>query len=160
MTSLGAASVPAYVERAHSRRTFSLLGDLEANRSKDVFQVPHPSWTELYMKSSEEIASIENRAVREYYEKQNQTLSKFEEVDELLSGELVHHVLYSFENPSETTQLLPSDNSISKREKDKERLIQLAINLNFALNVVLLAGEIRFHTGCQAAGPPLPNYLL
>ncbi|CAE6469824.1 unnamed protein product [Rhizoctonia solani] len=141
MTSLRAATVPAYVERARSRRTFSLLGDLEANRSKEVFEVPYPPWSELYMKSSEELANIKNKAVREYYDKQNQTLSKFKEVDELLSGELVHHVLYSFENPSETTQLLSSDNSISKREKDKERLVQLAINLNFALNALLLSGK-------------------
>ncbi|KEP50577.1 putative cation diffusion facilitator [Rhizoctonia solani 123E] len=141
MTSLRAATVPSYVERARSRRTFSLLGDLEANRAKEVFEVPYPPWSELYMKSSEELANIRKKAVREYYDKQNQTLSKFKEVDELLSGELVHHVLYSFENPSETTQLLPSDSSISKREKDKERLVQLAINLNFALNVLLLSGK-------------------
>ncbi|CAE6466672.1 unnamed protein product [Rhizoctonia solani] len=141
MTSLRAATVPSYVERARSRRTFSLLGDLEANRAKEVFEVPYPPWSELYMKSSEELANIRNKAVREYYDKQNQTLSKFKEVDELLSGELVHHVLYSFENPSETTQLLSSDSSISKREKDKERLVQLAINLNFALNVLLLSGK-------------------
>ncbi|CAE6502101.1 unnamed protein product [Rhizoctonia solani] len=139
MTSLGAAGIPNYVERAFSRRTLSLLGDLEAGRGKDVFEVPYPPWSEVYMKSCEELASIKNKAVREFYEKQNQTLSKFAEVDELLSGELVHHVLYSFENPSETTRLLSPD--VSKREKEKERLIQLAINLNFALNVVLLSGK-------------------
>ncbi|CAE6437589.1 unnamed protein product [Rhizoctonia solani] len=141
MTSLGAASVPSYVERARSRRTISMLGDLEANRTKDVFEVPYPPWSQTYTKSNEELASIKNKAVREFYEKQNQTLAKFEEVDQLLSGELVHHVLYSFENPSESTRLLSPENSISKREKDKERLVQLAINLNFALNVVLLSGK-------------------
>ncbi|KAG8734897.1 hypothetical protein FRC11_003593, partial [Ceratobasidium sp. 423] len=141
MTSLGAANIPNYVERALSRRTLSLLGDLEAGPSKEVFEIPHPRWAEVYMKSSEELAGIKNKAVREFYEKQNQTLSKFAEVDELLAGELVHHVLYSFENPSETTQLLSPDNSISRREKDKDRLIQLAINLNFVLNVVLLSGK-------------------
>ncbi|CAE6427708.1 unnamed protein product [Rhizoctonia solani] len=141
MTSLGAATIPAYVERALSRRTHSLLGDLEANHSKEVFEIPHPRWPELYGKTSEEIANIKNKAVRGFYEKQNETLLKFKEVDELLSGELVHHVLHSFENPSESTRLLSSDNSISKRERDKERIVQLAINLNFALNAVLLAGK-------------------
>ncbi|CUA72057.1 Metal tolerance protein 7 [Rhizoctonia solani] len=140
MTSLGAASVPIYVERALSRRTFSMAGDLEANR-KEVFEVPHPRWPDTYMKTSEEIANIKKKAVREFYEKQNETLTKFQEVDELLSGELIHHVLYSFENPSESTRLLSPDSSISKREQNKERLIQIAINLNFALNVALLSGK-------------------
>ncbi|KAH7332537.1 cation efflux family-domain-containing protein [Rhizoctonia solani] len=141
MTVLGSAVIPSYVERALSRRTHSVVGDLEANRSKEVFEIPYPRWSDAYMKSSEELATIKNKAVREFYEKQNQTLSKFQEVDDLLSGELVHHVLYSFENPSETTRLLSPDSSIAKREKDKERIIQLAINLNFALNAVLLSGK-------------------
>lgn len=141
MTVLGSAAIPSYVERALSRRTHSLVGDLEANRTKEVFELPYPRWSDTYMKTSEELAIIKNKAVREFYENQNQTLSKFQEVDELLSGELVHHVLYSFENPSETTRLLSPDNSISRRERDKERIIQLAINLNFALNVVLLSGK-------------------
>ncbi|KAJ1302374.1 hypothetical protein OPQ81_001187 [Rhizoctonia solani] len=141
MTLLGAAGFPSYHERARSRRTVSLLGDLEAGRSKDVFEVPYPPWSDVYMKSHEELASIKNKAVKEFYEKQNQTLSKFQEVDELLSGELVHHVLYSFENPTESTRLLSPDNSVSRREKDKERLVQLAVNLNFALNVGLLSAK-------------------
>ncbi|CUA71954.1 Putative metal tolerance protein C3 [Rhizoctonia solani] len=140
MTSLGAASVPIYVERALSRRTFSMAGDLEANR-KEVFEVPHPRWPDVYMKTSEEIANMKKKAVREFYEKQNETLTKFQEVDELLSGELIHHVLYSFENPSESTRLLSPDSSISKRGQNKEWLIQIAISLNFALNVVLLSGK-------------------
>ncbi|KAF8671771.1 Cation efflux family [Rhizoctonia solani] len=148
MTSLGAASVPSYVERARSRRTISMLGDLEANRTKDVFEVPYPPWSQTYTKSNEELASIKNKAVREFYEKQNQTLAKFEEVDQLLSGELVHHVLYSFENPSESTRLLSPENSISKREKDKERLSAFGltvINTNLFLGkgvAVLLSGSV------------------
>ncbi|ELU36949.1 hypothetical protein AG1IA_09025 [Rhizoctonia solani AG-1 IA] len=143
-----AASVPSYVERARSRRTISMLGDLEANRTKDVFEVPYPPWSQTYTKSNEELASIKNKAVREFYEKQNQTLAKFEEVDQLLSGELVHHVLYSFENPSESTRLLSPENSISKREKDKERLSAFGltvINTNLFLGkgvAVLLSGSV------------------
>jgi hypothetical protein len=57
--------------------------------------------------------------VREFYENQNQTLAKYVEVDELLSGELVHSVLHSFENPTETTSLIPTEGS--RREENKER---------------------------------------
>ncbi|KAB5590584.1 cation diffusion facilitator [Ceratobasidium theobromae] len=142
MASLGKVSSPtqSHLERALSRRTLSLVGDLEAGYPKNVFEVPHPPWMQLYWKGDEELGRIKNKAkVREFYENQNQTLAKYAEVDELLSGELVHHVLHSFENPTETTQLLST--ASSKREKDKERIVSLAINLNFALNVVLLSGK-------------------
>lgn len=58
--------------------------------------------------------------VREFYEKQNETLAKYAEVDDLLSGELVHHVLHSFENPTETTKLLSTDSS---RRENKARWV-------------------------------------
>lgn len=142
MASLGmipSPSAQSQFERAVSRRTVSLLGDPEAGYCKNVFEVPHPSLAELYTKPSEELAKIKNRAVREFYDKQNQTLAKYAEVDELLSGELVHHVLHSFEHPTESTQLLLTEGS--KRDKNKARLVSLAINLNFALNVLLLSGK-------------------
>ncbi|KAG9111787.1 hypothetical protein FRC07_008024, partial [Ceratobasidium sp. 392] len=142
MTSLGAVPSPStqsHYERALSRRTLSLLGDIESGYIKDVFEIPHPPWAREYTKSDDGLANIKNKKVREFYEKQNQTLGKYSEVDELLSGELVHSVLHSFENPSETTPLVQTE--ASKREKDKERLVSLAINLNFALNVVLLSAK-------------------
>ncbi|KAG8695587.1 hypothetical protein FRC09_009067 [Ceratobasidium sp. 395] len=142
MTSLGAvpsASAQSHYERAASRRTLSLLGDIESGYIKDVFEVPHPPWARVYTKSEDELADIKSKKVREFYENQNQTLGKYSEVDELLSGELVHSVLHSFENPSETTPLVQT--GASEREKNKERLVSLAINLNFALNVVLLSAK-------------------
>lgn len=142
MASLGmipSPSAQSHFQRAFSRRTVSLVGDLEAGHCKDIFEVPHPRWEQQYTQTNEDLAKIKNKAVREFYEKQNQTLAKYAEVDELLSGELVHHVLYSFENPTESTQLLATDGS--RREKDKARLVSLAINLNFALNVLLLSAK-------------------
>ncbi|KAG9077653.1 hypothetical protein FS749_010434 [Ceratobasidium sp. UAMH 11750] len=142
MSSLGAVpsvSVQPHYERAASRRTLSLLGDIESGYIRDVFEVPHPPWAREYTKSDDELAGIKNKKVREFYERQNQTLAKYSEVDELLSGELVHSVLHSFENPTETTPLVQTEGS--KREKNKERLVSLAINLNFALNVVLLTAK-------------------
>ncbi|KAG8707148.1 hypothetical protein FRC09_001992 [Ceratobasidium sp. 395] len=142
MSSLGAVPSPStqtHYERAASRRTLSLLGDIESGYIKDVFEVPHPPWARVYTKSEDELADIKNKKVREFYENQNQTLGKYSEVDELLSGELVHSVLHSFENPSETTPLVQT--GASERERNKERLVSLAINLNFVLNVVLLSAK-------------------
>lgn len=142
MTSLGAVGSPSaqsHYERALSRRTVSLIGDVESGYVRDVFEIPHPPWAQEYVKSEESLAKIKNKKVREFYEKQNQTLAKYGEVDELLSGELVHSVLHSFEHPSETTPLLQTEGS--KREKNRERLVSLAINLNFVLNVVLLTAK-------------------
>ncbi|QRV96775.1 cation efflux family protein [Ceratobasidium sp. AG-Ba] len=136
---MGSPSAQSHYERALSRRTLSLLGDVESGYVKDVFEIPHPPWAQQYIKSEEDLAKIKNKKVREFYEKQNQTLAKYSEVDELLSGELVHSVLHSFENPTETTPLVQTEGS--RREKDKERLVSLAINLNFALNVVLLTAK-------------------
>ncbi|KAF8596106.1 hypothetical protein BDV93DRAFT_611074 [Ceratobasidium sp. AG-I] len=144
MSSLRAVPSPSsqsHRVRNPSRRAVSLLGDVEAGYARDVFEIPHPRWGQKFMKSGEELSSIKKKKVREFYERQNQTLEKYGEVDELLSGELVHSVLYSFENPSETTALIATEGS--KREKEKARLVSLAINLNFALNFVLLAGESR-----------------
>ncbi|CUA72056.1 hypothetical protein RSOLAG22IIIB_10027 [Rhizoctonia solani] len=129
MTSLGAASVPIYVGRALSRRTFSMAGDPEANR-KEVFEVPHPRWPDVYMKTSEEIANIKKKASNQLDRLENSTKSKtkhsqsFKKWTSYYAGNLVHHVLYSFENPSEYTRLLSADSSISKREQNKERLVQ------------------------------------
>lgn len=142
MSSLGAAPSPSsqsHYIRASSRRALSLLGDIEAGYVRDVFEVPHPGWGQTYMKTSEELAGIKKKKVREFYEKQNQTLAKYNEVDELLAGELVHSVLHSFENPTEATPLIATEGA--KREKDKARLVSIAVNLNFALNFLLLAGK-------------------
>lgn len=142
MSSLGVIPSPStqsHRTRLPSRRAQSLLGDVEAGYARDVLEIPHPRWGQTYEKSSEELAGIKNKKVRAFYEKQNQTLAKYNEVDELLAGELVHSVLYSFENPSETTPLVATGGA--EREKQKARLVSIAINLNFALNVVLLAGK-------------------
>ncbi|QRW11525.1 cation efflux family protein [Ceratobasidium sp. AG-Ba] len=136
---MGSPSAQSHYERALSRRTLSLLGDIESGYIKDVFEIPHPPWAQQYVTPEEALVKIKNKKVRDFYEKQNQTLAKYSEVDELLSGELVHSVLHSFENPTETTPLVQTEGS--KREKDKERLVSLAINLNFALNVVLLTAK-------------------
>ncbi|KAG8739968.1 hypothetical protein FRC10_004935 [Ceratobasidium sp. 414] len=142
MSSLGAvpsASTQSHYERAISRRTLSLLGDIESGYLRDVFEVPHPPWAQEHTKSDGELAGITSKKVREFYERQNQTLAKYSEVDELLSGELVHSVLHSFEHPTEATPLVQTEGS--KREKNRERLVSLAINLNFALNIVLLTAK-------------------
>jgi hypothetical protein len=67
MSSLGAvpsASAQSHYERAASRRTLSLLGDIESGYIKDAFEVPHPPWAKQYTKTCDELSEIKNKKVR------------------------------------------------------------------------------------------------
>lgn len=66
MASLGmmpSPSAQSHFERAMSRRTLSLVGDIEAGYYRDIFEVPHPRWAQVYTKTNEDLAKIKNKAV-------------------------------------------------------------------------------------------------
>ncbi|KAF7300271.1 Cation diffusion facilitator [Mycena kentingensis (nom. inval.)] len=113
-----------------------------------------PRQLERFRKSKEDIRSIKKRDVRAFYERQNETLDRFAEVEEVLTSKLPDTVFSAFaraptlieaDEPTpgprtstngdfEEQPLLPES-----REEKRERAEKIALNVNILVNILLLA---------------------
>ncbi|GAA5987064.1 hypothetical protein JCM10908_001011 [Rhodotorula pacifica] len=88
---------------------------------------------ETYRKSDKELAKM-SKKLRKFYEKQNETLDAFIEVDEILENARIKAM---------TGELIPS---VSTKQADSEEearaSVRWAINLNTIVNIVLLGAKI------------------
>ncbi|KAK4057955.1 hypothetical protein OIO90_001174 [Microbotryomycetes sp. JL221] len=89
---------------------------------------------EKYRKSDEELRKM-NKKIRLFYERQNEILDGFKQVDEILDNTRVS---------AKTGNLTPHipTNEQSEREEAFERKVNLAINVNFLVNILLLIAKI------------------
>lgn len=90
---------------------------------------------ELYRKSPAELKEIKSKKVRAFYKEQNAVLDAFKEVDEILDNTRV------LAATGGTTPLQPAKPSAGAEEQASVK-IKLAINVNFALNIVLLIAKV------------------
>ncbi|KAJ6508624.1 hypothetical protein C8R45DRAFT_1208266, partial [Mycena sanguinolenta] len=114
-----------------------------------------PKELERYRKSDEELQSIINRGLREFYERQNEILDGFLEVEEVLTSTLPDQVFGTFAHrtisngpavlspiaddaEAERQPLLPDTES---RQKKKERTEKIALNVNILVNILLLTSK-------------------
>ncbi|KAJ7259569.1 cation efflux family-domain-containing protein [Mycena haematopus] len=114
-----------------------------------------PGELEHYRKSTEELESIKNRGLREFYQHQNEILDGFLEVEQILTSTLPDKVIGTFANPSisdgptlfspiaddeeaERQPLLPDSES---KQKKKERTEKIALNVNILVNILLLTSK-------------------
>ncbi|KAF7357665.1 Cation diffusion facilitator [Mycena sanguinolenta] len=104
-----------------------------------------PGEFEKYRKSDEELKSLKNRKLREYYERQNAILDGFKEVEEVLTSTLADKIMNTFSHPpisdgpsvvsptavdqdqAERQPLLPSTET---KEMKRERMDKIALNVN------------------------------
>ncbi|PKI85455.1 hypothetical protein MVES1_000353 [Malassezia vespertilionis] len=80
------------IRRTDSMRSLRALARLIDNRS---------GYYEYARKSADELAQIKNKRVREYYEKQNEVLDGWREVDEVLESQFPMEVMRRFAPPSQ-----------------------------------------------------------
>ncbi|KAJ7505577.1 hypothetical protein B0H11DRAFT_2273063 [Mycena galericulata] len=114
-----------------------------------------PSEFEHFRKSEDELKTIKNRGVREFYQQQNEILDSFLEVEAVLTSTLPDNIYGTFANrrifdgPSvlspiaddeeaERQPLLPDTES---KEKKRERADKIALNVNMLVNILLLVSK-------------------
>ncbi|KAJ6466390.1 cation efflux family-domain-containing protein [Mycena sanguinolenta] len=115
-----------------------------------------PGEFEKYRKSDEDLKSLKNRKLREYYERQNAILDGFKEVEEVLTSTLADKIMDTFSHPpisdgpsvmsptaadqdqAERQPLLPSTET---KEMKRERMDKIALNVNILVNILLLSGK-------------------
>jgi divalent metal cation (Fe/Co/Zn/Cd) transporter len=115
---------------------------------------------EHYRKSDEELKLIKNRGLREFYERQNEILDGFLEVEQVLTSTLPDKVFGTFARPSISgdptvlsliAQSFPDDAEAAERqpllpdteskEKKRERKDKIALNVNMLVNILLLTSK-------------------
>ncbi|GAA6014909.1 hypothetical protein JCM10207_002221 [Rhodosporidiobolus poonsookiae] len=87
---------------------------------------------EKFRKTPEELKAMP-RKLRKFYERQNETLDQFNEVDEVLENARLKVA---------TGELLPQIPASHARDEELRASIKWAINVNFAINILLLFGKI------------------
>lgn len=113
-----------------------------------------PGELEHFRKSDDELKSVKNRAVREFYERQNEILDGFLEVEEVLTSTLPAKIIDTFTGPpisdglsvvspidedqAERQPLLPASQT---REEKRERADKIALNVNIVVNILLLGSK-------------------
>lgn len=90
---------------------------------------------EGYRMPDEELGTYK-RKVRAFYEQQNETLDGFAEVDEILENTRVST------KTGDLAPVVPQDKPSAAREEAQHSRVQLAINVNFFVNFLLLAAKI------------------
>ncbi|GAA94205.1 uncharacterized protein L969DRAFT_86324 [Mixia osmundae IAM 14324] len=107
---------------------------------------------ERYRMSDDELKTIKKKKIREFYEKQNEILDYFAEVDEVLDA--THASALAPQEPqaagspfSESSPLLPvaREDYRSSRAREGDKLqedVKWAIAVNLIINVILLLGKI------------------
>ncbi|KAJ7644348.1 cation efflux family-domain-containing protein [Roridomyces roridus] len=112
-----------------------------------------PAEFSQYRKTEEELKSIKNRAVREFYERQNEILDGFAEVEEVLTSTLPGQVLGTFARFSDAAVVLspvldedeaerqPLLGDTLTREQKRERADKIALNVNILVNILLLGSK-------------------
>ncbi|KAJ7242856.1 hypothetical protein B0H12DRAFT_840404 [Mycena haematopus] len=117
-------------------------------------------WCELgelekYRKSDEELKSLKNRGLREYYQRQNEILDGFKEVEEILTSTLADKILGTFSRPpiSDALVLSPTADGQDQAERQpllprtetkemkRERMDKIALNVNILVNILLLGSK-------------------
>jgi len=115
-----------------------------------------PGELEKYRKSDEDLKSIKNRGVREFYQRQNEILDGFKEAEEVLTSSLPDKILGTLsrrpisDGPSvmspiaadadqaERQPLLPNTET---KEMKRERMDKIALNVNILVNILLLGSK-------------------
>ncbi|KAJ6486207.1 cation efflux family-domain-containing protein [Mycena vitilis] len=114
-----------------------------------------PGALETYRKSDEELKSIKNRGVREFYQRQNEILDGFLEVEEVLTSTLPDKISGTFahrpvldgpyvkmpatdEGEAERQPLLPKTKT---KEMKRVRSDKIALNVNILVNILLLGSK-------------------
>jgi len=97
---------------------------------------------EQYRKNEKELKGMK-KPLREFYESQNELLDMFAEVDEILD-DCVHTAAEDKHTRDlESAPLLPKNHMASHgREEAANKTVNRAINVNLAINVLLLAAKI------------------
>ncbi|KAJ7828083.1 hypothetical protein B0H13DRAFT_1656530 [Mycena leptocephala] len=116
-----------------------------------------PGELEKYRKSDDELKSMKNRGLREFYQHQNEILDGFLEVEEVLTSTLPDKIFGTFARPpisdgpsvmsptvvvneeqAERQPLLPNTES---KEIKRERADKIALNVNILVNILLLGSK-------------------
>ncbi|KAJ6511974.1 hypothetical protein C8R47DRAFT_674989 [Mycena vitilis] len=114
-----------------------------------------PGELEKYRKSNEELKSFKNRGVREFYQRQNEILDGFLEVEEVLTSTLPDKIFGTFarrpvldgpavmspitdEGDAERQPLLPKTET---KEMKRIRADKIALNVNILVNILLLGSK-------------------
>lgn len=166
----GSPSAAAYNRHSHAGMTLLSLSPQEieetlTSRYENLQEmrpyhligksVPLASW-EKYRKSDEEIKTVRNRKVRKYYEKQNELIDRYIEVDKLLDSGIPVSMLRVYGddlqqfhiNPQDSRQGAPanidteSSPLIGTSRQEHGHIVMFAIYVNFFVNFVLLLGKI------------------
>lgn len=90
---------------------------------------------EKYRVSDDRLAHMSKR-LRKFYSHQNDILDGFREVDEILDNARAKHAT------GELTPLVTTASTANSKEEQMAASVKFAINLNFAVNVVLLVAKI------------------
>jgi len=99
---------------------------------------------EKYRMSDEDIKRIKTKSVRQFYTDQNDVLDMFKEVDDILD-DCVGLSTHLAEHDLERSPLLPKshlEKGSTNDESSSDKRVLLAIQVNMAINVVLLAAKI------------------
>ncbi|KAJ6557210.1 cation efflux family-domain-containing protein [Mycena vulgaris] len=114
-----------------------------------------PGELERYRKSDDELKSIKKRGVREFYQRQNEILDGFLEVEEVLTSTLPDQIIGAFarrptisdgptvtspidEDRAERQPLLPDSET---RQEKRDRADTIALNVNIFVNILLLGSK-------------------
>ncbi|KAJ7164706.1 cation efflux family-domain-containing protein [Mycena crocata] len=113
-----------------------------------------PGELEHYRKSDEQLKSIKNHHVRDFYRHQNEILDGFLEVEEVLTSTLPDKIIGTFarrpisdglsctspisDDQAERQPLLPSTET---REQKRARADKIALNVNILVNILLLGSK-------------------
>ncbi|KAK9460178.1 cation efflux family-domain-containing protein [Lipomyces oligophaga] len=96
-----------------------------------------------------DISKVENRKLRPYYRRQNELIDRYLEIDSLLDSKIPESMLQNYGDDSSSRHRLEVPGNIDEESMpllgqdsgDFEAGVRVAIYVNFALNIFLLAGK-------------------
>lgn len=91
------ASVGAYALQTPEMRSQRLIGNSN----------PRYKW-ERYFKTEEELKQYKNKAVRQYYERNNYLIQNYDYIDRLLDSSLPHHLIQEYNHPESGQVNIPT----------------------------------------------------
>ncbi|KAG7834614.1 hypothetical protein KL919_002524 [Ogataea angusta] len=147
---------------SHDRRLSSLLNldqlyeRLDAMRHmrsiKLIGAVPEPIQWRKYYKEKDQLRKLKNKQVVKFYSAQNEMIERYTAVDKLLDSGIHISMLegYDTSNAEDGLQFMNPPANIDLEggkmlgfdTEENEAIVDLAIKVNFVINVVLLASKI------------------
>ncbi|KAF7297121.1 Cation diffusion facilitator [Mycena indigotica] len=146
-----ASSTSPILASAKRRRPTMISGTFHPALGHDMIHCP-PQQFESFRKSADEIKGISKRQVRAFYERQNEILDGLLEVEGILGSKLPDTVFGTFsrqpileDGPLLASPIAENGDDAERqpllgesKEKQRERADKIALNVNIAVNILLL----------------------